>query len=211
MHFNLRRKIDTTADDVFTFFEFSWERFARECFCVKSGRSAHDNAVKRHFFTRVNHDDVTHLHFARINLFDNVVFTFYVGVIGTNIHKRGDRFSRLTRCVTLEEFTDLIKKQNGATFIEAFLFKSRHACVDAKCERTERGNAHKQVFIEHLTVNDVAHRLVQNVVADCDIHGKIQEERQQPSVLSTHRASQSDNLVGDKYHQKCRQRHAYTN
>ena len=211
LHFDLRRKIDATADDVFTFFEFSRERFSCQCFGVESGRSADDNAVKRNFFTGINHDDVTHLHFARVNLFDNVVFTFYVCIIGANVHKRGDRFSRLARCVTLEEFTDLIEQQNGATFIEAFLFKSRHTCVDTKSERTERGNAHKQVFVEHLSVNDVAPCPEQNVIADCDIHGKIQEERQQPSVLSAHRFCKSDDLIRDENHKKSRQRHANAN
>ena len=40
---------------------------------------------------------------------------------GTNIHKRGYRFPRFSRRITLKEFAHLIKQQHGARFVEAII------------------------------------------------------------------------------------------
>ena len=131
-----------------------------------------DDAVQRDLFTGVDDDGLAHRNLLGADPFLPAV-PQHVGVIGTNVHKRGYRLSGFARCVALEKLADLIKQQYSASFIETFLRSPRHARINAKRKRAERGNAHKQIFIENLSVKYSSSRFVQNIVTDDHINGKI--------------------------------------
>ena len=109
----------------------------------------------------------------------------------------------------MEKLAHLIEQQHGATFVKAFLRPARYACVNAECERSEGRNAHKQVFVKHLPVNDTSSRFEQDVVTNDDIHRKVEEKRQQPAVPTADRRRKPYRLVDDEHDKKHAERNEY--
>ena len=75
-----------------------------------------DNAVDGYLFAGLDDDDAADFHFVRIDLFQLAV-SFYIGVIGADIHKLADVAAALADGVALEEFADLIKEHDATASV----------------------------------------------------------------------------------------------
>ena len=207
-HFDLRSHVDAAADDFAAFAYVSRQRLTGQRFCVERRLPFHHNAVHRHFFTRVDDYCLTHGDFVGINAFGSAAAQ-HVGVIGAYIHEFRNRLSGFTRGVCLEKLAHLIKQQHGARFVKALYRLPRHAPVYGKGKRPDGGNAHKEVFVKHLSVADVGNRAPQHVVTDDQINHQIKRERKQPASLAAEHFSQRDDFVQRKNNDESRQSDDY--
>lgn len=165
-------------------------------------------AVEGHFFAGIDRYDLAHLHLGGIHR-DRLSVPQYVCAVRTDVHERGNGFARFARSVFLEKLAHLIEEQHRARFVEALDVLSARARVYCKRERAESGDAHEEVFVQHLTVQDVPRRAPQHVIAYCEINDEIEREGQQPAVSSADSAGESavQRLVRDQHDEE--RRHAY--
>ena len=146
-------------------------RFARKRCRVELRRALDDDAIKRHALAGLHHDLVAYADLVRVYLHQLPV-AHDVGVIGRNVHHVGDALTRLAHRIALEQLAHLVEQHHRCTLGHVRLrVREQHQGKSA-----HRGDGHEEVLVEHLTVNDVAHRFVQHIVACDKKRDKVQSE-----------------------------------
>ena len=132
--------------------------------------TVYDRSVKRNFFTRYYEYAFADRNFFGINLRLNAV-SEYPRRVGANVHKRRNRLSRLADRIVLKEFAYLIEQYNGYRFGKiAGMFDN------SQNKRAQRGDRHKEVFIEYFTSRNVSARFIKYVVRGSDIYNSVHSE-----------------------------------
>ena len=146
--------VDAAADDVVALAHVAGQALARQRRGVQRRAPFQHHAVQRHALAGLDHDDVAHGHLVGIDLL-RLAVALQVGVVRPYLHQLGDGLPRAPHRVGLEQLAHLVKQHH------------EHGLgVFAGGERAHRGQRHEEVFVKHLPVGDVAHRLPQNVPAD---------------------------------------------
>ena len=86
-----------------------------------------------------------------------------------DVHEVGDGLAGLAHRAPLEPLPDLEEQHHGDGLGEHDLGDARQGRYE---ERTESGDGHEEVLVEHLSVADVACGLEEDVVPDDEIRGK---------------------------------------
>ena len=163
------RHVDAAADDLVTGHHVARQALTRQRRGVERGLTLDDLAVDGNFLTGLDDDDRADGHIVGVDLFELAV-VLDVRVVGADVHQRRDVAAGLADRVALEQLADLVEQHNGhGLVIVAALF------VDRERDGADRGDRHQKVFIEHLMVADALEGFAQNVVADDDIRGKIED------------------------------------
>ena len=162
------RHVDAAADDLVAGHHVARQALTRQRRGVERGRAVDDLAVDGDLFTGLHDDDRADSHVVGVDLLEFAV-TLDVGVVGANVHQRRDVAAGLADGVALEQLADLVEEHDRhGLVIVAALF------IDGERDGADRGDCHQEVLVEHLMVADALPCLAQDVVADGDIGGKIQ-------------------------------------
>ena len=121
-------------------------------------------AVQRNTLARFYHDHAADFHIIRIDLRQFSVH-LDIGILRADIHHRRDRLSGLADRIALEQLTNLVKQHNGNRF---------RVFLHAKCAK--RRHHHQEVFIKHLSVADISHRFIYNVISDDQVRHQIDDK-----------------------------------
>ena len=163
------RHVDAAANDLVAGHHVARETLTRQCRGVERRRALDDLAVDRNFLARLDGDDRADGDVIGVDLLELAV-VLDVGVVGTNVHQRRDVAAGLADGVALEQLADLVEEHDRhGLVIVAALF------VDRERDGADRCDRHQEVFVEHLMVADALPCLAQNVVADGEIRGKIED------------------------------------
>ena len=148
-------------------------RFPGERRRVKLACALHDHAVDGHALAGLHDDDAARRNLARVDLFYLTV-SFYVGVIGRDVHHGGDGFAAFTHRIALEQLSYLIEQHYRAAF--------RHARLGlGECHHrkgADGGHGHEEVLVEHLTRDDVAPSAREDVVPCNEVRHQVEHEQQ---------------------------------
>ena len=162
------RHVDAAADDLVAGHHVARQALARQRRGVERGRAVDDLAVDGDLLTRLHDDDRADGHVVGVDLLE-LAATLDVGVVGADVHQRRDVAAGLADGVALEQLADLIEQHDRhGLVIVAALF------IDGERDRADGRDRHQEVFVEHLMVADALPCLAQDVVADGDVGGKIE-------------------------------------
>ena len=180
--------VDAAADDLLAGDDLTRQALAGQRAGVETGRALDDDAVDRHLFARLHDDHAADRNRIRVDLLKLAV-CFDVGIVRADVHERRDVPAALADRVALEQLADLVEQHNGDGLGEV-----RVLFVDRQRDRTERGDGHQEVFVEHTAVADALGGLFQDIIADDQIrHG----EQHDP-----HHAGHRDELRDQQQHDR---------
>ena len=90
---------------------------------------------------------------------------FGIGIVGPYVHKGGNVTPALSDCITLEQLTHLIEQHHGDGFVVVAT-----AVIYSQGKGTHRRNKHKEVFVQHASVENSQCSLPQDVMAGNEIN-----------------------------------------
>ena len=125
-----------------------------------------DYAVDGHALAGLDHDLVAHGDLVWAHLHEFAV-PLDVGVIGRDVHHRGDGFAALAHGVTLEQLAHLVKEHNGGALRHMGLGPGERD----HGERADGRDRHEEALIKRLAAADVAPGFEQDVVAGDEVGG----------------------------------------
>jgi len=146
--------VDTTADDLHSRLHLAGHGFSGQGRSVQGGKAFENRTVQRDALSRFHNNGFSDLNLIRVNL-NQLSVPFDVGIVRANVHQACDRFSGLGHRIGLEPFTHLIKQHNG----NALGMFAQNECADG-------GNRHQEIFVKHLSMQDVRDCLPDNIPTD---------------------------------------------
>ena len=167
LHGDQTVQVHAAADDLIAGLNDPGQALAGEGSRVQIGAALQHHAVQRHPLAGLDQNLIAHGHFVRVHLLYLAVL-FQVGVVGADVHQRGNALAALAHSVVLEQFAHLVEQHNRRALV-----------VVAQGHRTHGGNGHQEVLVEHLAVENAAHGFFQHVVADDKVGHQIQRQLQQ--------------------------------
>ena len=170
-HAQNARLVHAAGENFIALRNASGHAFAGQCHGIQAGVAIHDNAVHRHFFSRLNDDDLAHPDLFRLHG-DQVSGALHMGGIGPNVHQVRDGFAAIAFRLFLEPFAQLEEQHHKHRLRELRLGTRQKA--DAK--RADGGHAHEEVFAQGLAVEQALGRLLQGVPAHYQIRDEVQEQ-----------------------------------
>ena len=163
--------IDTSADDLLALHDLPRQALPGQRACVQCGISVHNDAVDRHFLSRLYDDLRSDRHLVGIDS-HQFALLFHICIIRTDVHQFADIFTALSDRIALEQFSDLIEQHDRDRF--GIISGSRKPDGD----RTKRCDDHQEILIENPSVQNPAECLSQNVISDHQIRDHIQYKTQ---------------------------------
>ena len=157
--------IDTAADDLVSRRNCPGQGFARQRCRIQRGGSVRYNTVQRNALSGLDGDDLPHLHLFRADL-HQLSLPLDIGPVGTDIHQRRDGTAGTIHGEVLKQLSYLIQQHD------------QHALrVFPDTESTHCGQPHQEVFIEHLSPQNIPDSAPENIPAHYRIGN---QERHQP-------------------------------
>ena len=157
--------VDAAADDRVARRRLPGHGFPRQGGGVQQGAALQHLAVQGHPLAGLDHDDVAHRHLLGIHA-GQAVRPFHVGVVGADIHQRGDGLAGTPHRVGLEPLAHLVEEHDGDGLGEI-----------PNAQGADGGDGHQEVLVENLAVGDVPPGPQQHVPADDKIGDEIHRQR----------------------------------
>ena len=181
LHAEHTGKVHAARYDLVVLRNITRHRLAGERNGVERRLAFYDASVQRHFLAWLYHYRLANLHIRR-RYNDEFAAALYGRRVGTYIHKVGYAVATLALGVAFKQFAYLEEQHHEDCFGKLGLCTWQ----ETDTERTDCGNGHKEMLVEHVAADDALKCFLQRIVTDKKIRHEVNQQqlpRRQTAIL----------------------------